>query len=68
MALVRVKQWWEEVWNWETDLPQAVLQDTREILEGYQQGDDNLRLNLYMQHRDLRPLFRALDQETEIID
>lgn len=68
MALTRVKLWWEEVCSWGLGLPEAGLQHVRKILEHYQKGDDNLRLNLYMQHRDLRPLFTALDKEHEIID
>lgn len=67
MAQTRVKQCWEEVFNGRLDQPEAGLQGAREILDDYQKGDDNLRLNLYMQHRDLRPLFTALDQGHKIL-
>lgn len=41
------------------------MDTTEEILRRYQSGNENVRLALFMNYRELRASFREIDQSTE---
>ncbi len=62
MALACLRQWctsWREP---EPEPAEAPLREPAELLDEYAAGNQHLRLNLYLQHRDLRHLFADLER------
>jgi hypothetical protein len=39
------------------------MKETQELLNNYREGNENLRLHLYLDHRDLRPEFMEIERE-----
>lgn len=43
------------------------MDTTKEILQRYQSANENVRLSLFMNHRELRKSFREIDRSTELV-
>lgn len=43
------------------------MDTTEEILRRYQEANDNVRLELFMNYRELRTSFREIDRSTDVV-